>query len=211
MADPDLGALLAKHASALSIPGAALGVLRDGVTTVATYGIEDVRTDAPVEAGSRFSAGSLTKTMVATVVARLAAQGRLGLEDSVASHVPELDGAGWARTATLRELLANRSGLPLRVGLDFDFECADSGDDALARFAARVAAEESTPVPYDPDNPTVTFGAFDAEGRPQVLYEMLWGLPRTDASGRSATGRRRSGHGPDARSAVDSADAVPDS
>jgi hypothetical protein len=33
--------------------------------------------------------------------------------------------------------------------------------------------------PTDPDNPTVTFGAFDAAGRPGVLYEMLWGLPRT--------------------------------
>ncbi len=31
---------------------------------------------------------------------------------------------------------------------------------------------------HDPDNPTVTFGDFDAEGRPQILYLMLWGLPR---------------------------------
>ena len=30
----------------------------------------------------------------------------------------------------------------------------------------------------EPDNPTITFGAFDAAGRPQVLYIMLWGLPR---------------------------------
>ena len=30
----------------------------------------------------------------------------------------------------------------------------------------------------DPDNPTMTFGAFDAGGRPGVLYQMLWGLPR---------------------------------
>jgi hypothetical protein len=30
----------------------------------------------------------------------------------------------------------------------------------------------------DPDNPTVTIGAFDAAGRPGVLYVMLWGLPR---------------------------------
>lgn len=34
--------------------------------------------------------------------------------------------------------------------------------------------------PADPDNPTVTFGAFDAAGRPGVLYEMRWGLPRAD-------------------------------
>jgi hypothetical protein len=32
--------------------------------------------------------------------------------------------------------------------------------------------------PTDPDNPAVTFGAFDAAGRPRVLYDMLWGLPR---------------------------------
>ena len=32
--------------------------------------------------------------------------------------------------------------------------------------------------PADPDNPTVTFDAFDAAGRPRVLYRMLWGLPR---------------------------------
>jgi hypothetical protein len=30
----------------------------------------------------------------------------------------------------------------------------------------------------DPDNPTVTFGEFDASGRPALLYDMLWGLPR---------------------------------
>jgi hypothetical protein len=32
--------------------------------------------------------------------------------------------------------------------------------------------------PTDPDNPTVTFGGFDTAGRPGVLYDMLWGLPR---------------------------------
>jgi hypothetical protein len=32
----------------------------------------------------------------------------------------------------------------------------------------------------DPDNPAVTFGVFDAAGRPQVFYDMLWGLPRID-------------------------------
>jgi hypothetical protein len=30
----------------------------------------------------------------------------------------------------------------------------------------------------DPDTPTMTFGGFDAAGRPGVLYLMIWGLPR---------------------------------
>jgi hypothetical protein len=35
----------------------------------------------------------------------------------------------------------------------------------------------------DPDTSTVTFGAFDDNLRPGVLYEMLWALPRvTQAS-----------------------------
>jgi hypothetical protein len=43
-----------------------------------------------------------------------------------------------------------------------------------------VQGEQCDPVPptRGPDNPTVTFGAFDVAGRPRVLYDMLWGLPR---------------------------------
>ncbi len=152
MSEPDLTSLLATHSASFGIPGAAVGVLGGGVETIATYGIEDVRTGRPVTAQSRFSAGSLTKSMVATVVARLAARSQLGLEDSVASHVPELSRAGWARAATLRDLLANRSGLPLRVGLDFDFDSPEPGDDALARFAARIAAEAPTSVGWSYTN-----------------------------------------------------------
>jgi hypothetical protein len=32
--------------------------------------------------------------------------------------------------------------------------------------------------PDDPAVPTTTFGEFDDGGRPHVLYQMLWGLPR---------------------------------
>ena len=67
--------LLREHASAHAVPGAALGVLRDGVKTFALHGIANTRTGAPVTAESRFGVGSLTKSMVATVVARLAQGG----------------------------------------------------------------------------------------------------------------------------------------
>jgi hypothetical protein len=30
----------------------------------------------------------------------------------------------------------------------------------------------------DPDNPTITFDDFDRQGRPGVLYDMVWGLGR---------------------------------
>lgn len=75
--------------------------------------------------------------MVATVIARLADAGRLTLDDPVAAHVPELHGSGLAKGATLRGFLANRSGLPLRAGLELGFASRTAGDDgALARLTA---------------------------------------------------------------------------
>ncbi len=90
----------------------------------------------PVTPETLFSVGSLTKSMVATVIARLAEAGRLSLDDPVAAHVPELRGGGWAQGATLRDLLANRSGLPLCAGLEFDLAGkGDEDDGALSRLA----------------------------------------------------------------------------
>lgn len=153
MTGQDLADLLREHASAHRVPGAAIGVVRDGVETFAWYGIANTRTGAPVTAESRFGVGSLTKSMVATVVARLAEDGRLSLDDPVVAYVPELRGATWAERATVRDLLANRSGLPLRAALEFDFAAQeDEDDDVLSRLAARVAAEEPTTVVWSYTN-----------------------------------------------------------
>jgi CubicO group peptidase (beta-lactamase class C family) len=151
--EQELADLLREHASAHRVPGAALGVLHDGVEMFAWYGVANSRTGVPITAESRFGVGSLTKSMVATVVARLAEDGRLSLDDRVVAHVPELRGAAWAERASVRDLLANRSGLPLRVALEFDFTAhEDGGDDVLSRFAARVAAEEPTSAAWSYTN-----------------------------------------------------------
>jgi CubicO group peptidase (beta-lactamase class C family) len=123
------------------VPGAAVGILREGAATTAYYGVTDVTTGEPVTSETRFSVGSLTKSMVGTVIARLAETGRVSLDDPVAAHVPELRGSGWAERATLRDLLANRSGLPLRAELEFGFDSRKEVDDrALSRLAADVTA-----------------------------------------------------------------------
>ena len=84
--------------------------------------------------------------MVATVIARLAEAGRLAFDDPVAAHVPELRGCGWAQRATVRDLLANRSGLPLYAGLEFGFAGRTDDDDAaLSRLASDVAAAVPAP------------------------------------------------------------------
>jgi CubicO group peptidase (beta-lactamase class C family) len=78
--------------------------------------------------------------MVATVMVRLSDEDRLSLDDPVSAHVPELRGRDWADSSTLRDLLANRSGLPLSTGLEFDFAGRkDEDDGALSRLVADLA------------------------------------------------------------------------
>ena len=142
MIEDELGALLAEHAERHSVPGAAIGILRRGVVTTASYGTANIVTGEAVTAETRFSAGSLTKSMVATVLAVLADAGRLSLDDPVSAHVPELQAGGWAERATVRDLLGNRSGLPLRAALEFGFSAhQDTDDGALARLVAEIGAD----------------------------------------------------------------------
>ena len=125
-----------------------MGFLRGGETTTACYGVADARTGEPVGLGTRFSVGSLTKTMVATVIAHLAEAGRLSLDDPVAAHLPELPSRGWVEQATLRDLLANRSGLPLRSALEFGFDLhANADDGALSSLVAEVGSD-SQPLDF---------------------------------------------------------------
>jgi CubicO group peptidase (beta-lactamase class C family) len=139
--EDDLTALLRQHAARHSVPGAAVGILREGAATTACCGVADVATGEPITPETCFAVGSLTKSMVATVIARLAEAGLFSLDDPVAAHVRELRGSGWAERASVRDLLANRSALPLRAELEFGFAShKDEDDGALSRLAADVAA-----------------------------------------------------------------------
>jgi CubicO group peptidase (beta-lactamase class C family) len=133
----ELAALLREHASKHLVPGAAIGLHQAGASITAYYGVADVTTGEPVTSKTAFSVGSLTKSMVATVLVRLAQEGLVSLEDPVAARVPELRRVRWAERATLRDLLANRSGLPLRNELEFGFARRKDGD--VAGLATDVA------------------------------------------------------------------------
>lgn len=63
----------------------------------------------PVATRSRFRAGSITKTFVATVVLQLVAEGRLQLDDPVSRWLPGVVPNG--RHITVRELLDQTSGI----------------------------------------------------------------------------------------------------
>jgi D-alanyl-D-alanine carboxypeptidase len=79
-------------------------------------GIADIGTQKPVTRQTTFNAFSVTKTLTATAVMRLAEQGRIDLEKSVSEYVDSLP---YQPAPTLRQLLSHTSGLPNPMPLNW--------------------------------------------------------------------------------------------
>lgn len=100
-----------------SVPGAAeLSQGAHGELRFSTAGVADVRTGRRIGLTDRFRAGSITKTVVATVTLQLVAEHRLGLDDPVAAHLPAttaraLRSAPGIAGVTVRQLLTHTSGV----------------------------------------------------------------------------------------------------
>ena len=77
---------------------------------VETMGVADRRAQRPMRAADRFQIASVTKTIVATAVMQLVAEGDLALDDSVESLLPGLLPQG--DQITVENLLSHRTGLP---------------------------------------------------------------------------------------------------
>ncbi|MFD9306416.1 serine hydrolase domain-containing protein [Streptomyces sp. NPDC060048] len=103
-----------------------LATLPDGVTDAALVRVAGRAMRTPytgtagqVEAGARFPVGSVTKVFTDAVVLQLVAEHRIGIDDPVRPHLPELIPAAYAGV-TVRQLLDHTSDLPrpARVPLD---------------------------------------------------------------------------------------------
>ena len=92
-------------------PGVAVLVRKNGRTIVQRgYGVRDLRTAAPIGAGTNFRLASVTKQFTAMAVMLLVHDGRLRYEDPLARFFPDFPEYG--RTVTVRHLLTHTSGLP---------------------------------------------------------------------------------------------------
>ncbi|MFI1394664.1 serine hydrolase domain-containing protein [Streptomyces sp. NPDC020681] len=84
-------------------------------------GVRDVRTQRPVLADGRVRAGSVTKVVTASVVLRLAADGKVGLDAPVQRYLPGLLTAEF-EPVTVRQLLNHTSGIQNGNGWGETFE-----------------------------------------------------------------------------------------
>lgn len=131
---------VAAHFAKLPVAGMSIAVMRDGRLVHARgYGLANREARLPARADTVYEIGSITKQFTAAAIVRLAAQGRLGLDDPLATHFPEITNAGGV---TVRHLLSHTSGL-YSGALDGDATVATDPSTVPARLAAH--AVESAP------------------------------------------------------------------
>lgn len=91
-------------------PGAIAGVRDADGRWRGRSGVADIRRPAPPSPSGQVRIASISKSFVATMVLQLADEGRLGLDDPVARHLPGL--LPYPERITIRQLLQHTSGLP---------------------------------------------------------------------------------------------------
>lgn len=90
-------------------PGVCVAVVKGGqLVYSASRGLSSIELNVALSAASRFRVGSLTKTVTAAAILKLQAEGRLKLDDPVATWLPDFPRAAGI---TVRELLNHTSGL----------------------------------------------------------------------------------------------------
>lgn len=110
----ELDPFIAKVQQHWAIPGLAVAVVRrDGPVLVRGYGLRSVTTSVPVDEDTTFAIGSCSKAFTSALAAALVDGGSIGWDDPIRKYLPsfELYDAWVSEHVTLRDLLANRTGL----------------------------------------------------------------------------------------------------
>jgi CubicO group peptidase (beta-lactamase class C family) len=131
-----LGGVVTQSMEKTGVPGVAVGILHGGETIATGFGVTSVENPLPVTGETLFQIGSITKTFTGTAIMELVEQGKLDLDATVRTYVPDFvvsDETASAQ-ATIRHLLTHTGGW---AG-DF-FHATGAGDDALARYVADMA------------------------------------------------------------------------
>ena len=99
---------------AAEIPGAAVAIVSPFGSWFAASGVSRLEDNTPLQPDDRFEIGSITKTFVATTVLQLVEEGKLSLEDTLTTLLPESITADIPNSEqiTIKQLLQHTSGIP---------------------------------------------------------------------------------------------------
>jgi CubicO group peptidase (beta-lactamase class C family) len=111
-----LDALVSSHMTARHIPGASIGIVKDGrLVFEKGYGEASLEWHAAATPTTSYLLASVTKQFTAAAIMMLVREGRIALDDTLATYLP--DQPQWARI-TIRQLLTHTAGLRDRFETD---------------------------------------------------------------------------------------------
>jgi CubicO group peptidase (beta-lactamase class C family) len=132
---------------AAGIDGLILQVEKSGAVTTAVAGVRSRVGPAPMEADALFKIASISKLFIAVAVTKLAVQGSLSVDDTLAQHLPELQGRiPYADVITLRQIVRHRSGIA-----DFDSQPGFRWEDPHTDIDTTLAYALDKPADFAPN------------------------------------------------------------
>ena len=133
-------ALLAAVPEAIG-PGAVVLIARgEKVFVSSARGVADLEWGIPLAPSQTFAIASITKTFTAAAVVKLAEDGRLSLDDTLSTYVPEF---GDTSGITIRELLSHTAGVSDRAILSEGPTGFLRQDIVLADLVKQIATKPS--------------------------------------------------------------------
>jgi CubicO group peptidase (beta-lactamase class C family) len=126
-------------AAELGVPGAAVGIIHNGTEEYAFTGVTSIENPLPIDQTTLMQFGSTGKTYTATAIMRLVEQGKVDLDATVRTYVPELKlkDESVAEQVTVLQLLNHTAGWEGDL-----MEDMGDGDDALEKYVTRMATIE---------------------------------------------------------------------
>lgn len=119
-----------------TVPGIAVGVWHEGKEDLRAYGVANLETGYEMRTDTLLQIGSISKIFTTTLLMMLVDEGKVRLDDSVASYLPgfRLCTSGIEEQVRVRDLVTHTSGV-----LGDHFEDFGWGDDALERYVASMS------------------------------------------------------------------------
>lgn len=140
--DESVPALLEQH----QVPGLAIGLRIGDQTLSLGYGVTNLEHPLPVDADTIFQVGSISKTFVGSIVARLEREGLIDIDMPIAPILEDLGPLD--PRITMRHLLTHRSGIDAQYMIGQAAELlADHADDSIQASIAHFAGDE---LMFDP-------------------------------------------------------------
>ncbi|MBX9582619.1 MAG: serine hydrolase [Gemmataceae bacterium] len=189
-----------KAMAACDAPGAAVVVVKDGeIIHLKGYGVKKQCTDEKVTPDTVFPIASCSKAFTATLVAMLAADGKLKWDDKVRDHLPafRLSDELADREVTLRDLLCHRTGMPRH---DLLWAMRDTDADDLIRRWGRAKPSTSFRSTWEYSNvPFTTAGVVagrlcGSDWAAATKTRIFDPLGMTSSSGTSKAGQSAADH-----------------